>query len=97
MTEVKHRLRGALVLRRWRLESSERITQAEMGARIGVDLPRYNAYENGRARPGLDHAVAIKNITGVSVDLWTEEVSQREWERDSRQLDEMQGLAKAAS
>lgn len=97
MAEAKHRLRGALKLREWRLTAAQRITQADMGARIGVDLPRYNAYENGRARPGLDHAVGIKNITGIEVDAWTEEVPVREWERESRRLDAMQEEAKAAS
>lgn len=97
MADTKHRLRGALAMRRWRLESLERITQATMGVKIGVDLPRYNAYENGRARPGLDHAVAIQALTGVPVEAWTEVVSQREWDRESRDLDGLQEQAKAAS
>lgn len=99
MAEVKHRLPGALKLREWRLTASSRTTQADMGARIGVDLPRYNAYENGRARPGVDHASAIEKITGIPVHLWATdaEVSVREWERESRRLDLLQEQLLAAA
>ena len=77
------RLEGALLLRRWRADAA--LTQSETSARIGVDLPRYNAFENGRARPGLDHAVKIAEVTDgkVPVESWTIAVTEREWAKAS--------------
>lgn len=93
-----HRVRGALDLRAWRLDQKPLITQAEMGSRIGVDLPRYNAFENGRARPGLDCAVKIEHETGgrVQIESWTVEVPEREWASKSKALLEAQEIAKAS-
>jgi DNA-binding XRE family transcriptional regulator len=99
MSEPKaHRVRGALELRAWRLKTYPLITQAEMGARIGVDLPRYNAYENGRARPGLDCAVKIEHETGgrVQIESWTIDVPEREWDAKAKELSVAQEIAKAS-
>lgn len=60
--------RGAKLLVDWR---GERLQQ-EAADLIGIDLARYNAFENDRARPGLDWAVRIEDVTGgkVPVKSW---------------------------
>jgi len=62
--------RGAQLLSSWREKIS--VTQQEAADRIGVDLARYNAFENERARPGLDWAVKIEQISkgAVPVSSW---------------------------
>lgn len=64
--------RGAKKLVDWRKNSG--LNQQEAADKIGIDLARYNAWENNRARPGLDWAVAIERVTdgNVSVESWTE-------------------------
>ena len=59
-------LRGPDSLRRWR-EKVDKRTQREIAIEIGMDASRYCALENARARPGLDHAVAIERVTGGKV------------------------------
>lgn len=49
-------------LRRWR-ERAE-LSQQEAAVMVGIDLPRYNAFERGRERPGIDIATKIQNVTG---------------------------------
>ena len=63
--------RGAQLLSSWREKIS--VTQQEAADRIGVDLARYNAFENDRARPGLDWAVKIEQISrgAVPVSSWS--------------------------
>jgi DNA-binding XRE family transcriptional regulator len=62
--------RGAQLLRTWR--TKQEVNQQEAADRIGVDLARYNAFENERARPGLDWAVKIEQISkgAVPVSSW---------------------------
>lgn len=31
---------------------------------VGIDLSRYNAFERGRERPGIDIATKIQDVTG---------------------------------
>ena len=68
MSEKTHR-RGSRLLITWRGDRS----QQEAANLIGIDLARYNAFENERARPGLDWAVKIEDVTGgqVPVRSWT--------------------------
>lgn len=60
--------RGAKLLIDWR---GDRFQQ-DVADLIGIDLARYNAFENGRARPGLDWAVRIEDVTDskVPVEAW---------------------------
>lgn len=53
-------------LRAWRERAD--LTQQEVADMIKSDLASYNAFENGRERPGLDLAVAISHVTGGYVD-----------------------------
>ena len=48
-------------LKKWR--DSEKLTQQKAADMIGIDLASYNAFENGRERPGLDIAVRIDDTT----------------------------------
>ncbi len=67
--------RGAKLLRDWRGKRN----QQEAADLIGIDLARYNAFENDRARPGLDWAVTIEKVTcgEVPARSWTEETRAR--------------------
>lgn len=69
--------RGPALLGSWR--EKEQLKQQEAADRIGIDLARYNAFENDRARPGLDWAVAIERATKgmVPVQSWAEEPKAR--------------------
>jgi DNA-binding XRE family transcriptional regulator len=76
MSEKTH-WRGAKLLSDWR-ENAE-LTQQAAADLIGIDLARYNAFENDRARPGLDWAVTIEDVTNgkVPAKSWTEEKRAR--------------------
>ena len=60
-------LEGPARLLDWRSRSKTKdggkLTQQEAANLIGCDLAQYNAFENGRERPGLDWAVAIERVT----------------------------------
>ncbi len=72
MSDRTH-LRGAKLLRDWREDLG--LNQQEASDRIGIDLARYNAWENERARPGLDWAIRVEETTkgDVPAKSWTEE------------------------
>lgn len=74
MSGKSHR-RGAQLLEKWRGDRS----QQEAADLIGIDLARYNAFENDRARPGLDWAVRIEEVTKgyVPAKTWAEEKGAR--------------------
>lgn len=65
--------RGARLLRAWRTEKG--ISQSKASALIDVDMVQLSKYERGVARPGLDRAVRIQEITKglVPVDAWAAE------------------------
>ncbi len=65
--------RGAKKLADWR--EKQGLNQQQAADKIGIDLARYNAWENHRARPGLDWAVTIEQVTSgdVSIESWTEQ------------------------
>lgn len=67
--------RGPKLLSKWRGDRS----QQEAADLIGIDLARYNAFENERARPGLDWAVKIEDVTEgeVPAKSWAEEKRAR--------------------
>lgn len=68
MSERTH-WKGSKLLTEWRGERS----QQDAADLIGIDLARYNAFEKERARPGLDWAVKIEDVTAGSVPAksWT--------------------------
>jgi DNA-binding XRE family transcriptional regulator len=74
MSDKSH-WRGAKLLIKWRGERS----QQDAADLIGIDLARYNAFENDRARPGLDWAVTIETVTKGEVPArsWAEEKRAR--------------------
>lgn len=59
-------LPGPDLLSKWR--SREKLTQQQAADLIGIDLSTYNAFENGRERPGLDYAVRIDEATKGKVE-----------------------------
>lgn len=65
-------LPGPERLGKWR--ASEKLTQQQAADLITIDLASYNAFENGRERPGLDIAVRIENATKGRVEPkhWTD-------------------------
>jgi transcriptional regulator with XRE-family HTH domain len=65
-------VKGPKRLRTWR--EGAKMTQQAVADAIGIDLAKYNSFENGRQRPGLDHAVAIQFVTGAEVkpEHWTD-------------------------
>lgn len=69
--------RGHKRLRDWR--AAQKLNQQEAADLIGIDLARYNAFENERARPGLDWAVKIEDVTrgDVAAKDWTVPASAR--------------------
>lgn len=59
-------LPGPSRLEKWRGDAE--LTQQQAADLIGLDLASYNAFENGRERPGLDYAVAIERVTKGRVE-----------------------------
>ena len=55
--------RGAKLLETWRGVRH----QQDVADLIGIDLARYNAWENDRARPGLDWAIRLEHVTKGAV------------------------------
>ena len=70
-------LAGPDLLGKWRMAS--KLTQQEAADLIEIDLASYNAFENGRERPGLEYAVKIERITKGKVEPshWVEEKQSR--------------------
>jgi transcriptional regulator with XRE-family HTH domain len=62
------KLKGGSLLVKWRGERH----QQDVADLIGIDLARYNAFENGRARPGIDWAFRIEEASrgAVPADSW---------------------------
>ena len=63
--------RGAKLLETWR---GTRLQQ-DVADLIGIDLARYNAWEQNRARPGLDWAIKIETVTkgDVPAKTWADD------------------------
>ena len=64
-------LEAPKLLRSWR--DKAQLTQQEAANLIGCAVNKYNAYEMGRERPGLDYAVAIERVSdgAVAPHHWT--------------------------
>lgn len=60
---------GPALLRRWRTKAN--LNQQEAADLIEVAMAKYNAFENGRSRPGLEHAVRIAKVTKGVVAEWS--------------------------
>lgn len=62
---------GPKLLRAWREKAQ--LTQQDVADRIGCGVTQYSAFETGRARPGLDYAVAIERVSdgAVAPHHWT--------------------------
>jgi DNA-binding XRE family transcriptional regulator len=60
-------------LQKWR-QRIIRETQRAAAERIGIDHAKYNSFERGRARPCLDVAVRIEEVTGgyVRANQWAQ-------------------------
>ena len=74
MAEKKYaHLPGPTRLEKWR--DGEELTQQQAADLMGFDLASYNAFENGRERPGLEYAVSIERVTKGRVEPrhWVEE------------------------
>lgn len=69
--EPKYNSPGIALLKKWRGD----MKQQEAADIIGIDLARYNAFEHGRARPGLDWAFRIEEATkrAVPADSWAKD------------------------
>lgn len=59
-------LPGPTRLEKWR--DNKEITQQQAADLMGFDLASYNAFENGRERPGLEYAVSIERVTKGRVE-----------------------------
>lgn len=64
-------------LQKWRADAE--LTQQQAASMFDIDLAKYNAYENGRERPGLDAALRIERITKGKVEVghWSDESRAR--------------------
>lgn len=69
--ERKYNLLGRLLLIKWR---GKRLKQ-DAAHEIGIDVARYGQFESGKARPGVDWAFIIEEVTGgaVPADSWAKE------------------------
>ena len=67
---------GAVALRRWRL--SQRLTQFELSARLGLRYDKAARIERGIIRPNLALAVRIEELCGIPVKLWTQNANARQ-------------------
>lgn len=72
MATEKTPSRGSRLLRAWREEKG--ISQNDAASLIGVDFVQLSKYERGVARPGLDRAVRIQDVTRglVPVESWAD-------------------------
>jgi len=59
-------LPGPTRLEKWR--ESVKLTQQQAADLMGFDLASFNAFENGRERPGLEYAVSIERVTKGRVE-----------------------------
>jgi len=71
-----HHLLAPPRLRRWRTQVANLI-QVQAAQAIGIDLPKYNAFECARSRPGLDIAWQIERVTSgyVKATDWAQEMA----------------------
>lgn len=68
MAMASRQNRGAVALRRWRLE--EGLTHDQASKCLGVSPSTYTRLERGVLRPKLDLAVWIEDHLDISVRLW---------------------------
>ena len=54
--------------RLYQLRQKARLTQAQLGKKVGVSNKAVSKWENGKAKPGLDIVNRLANVLGVSVD-----------------------------
>jgi DNA-binding XRE family transcriptional regulator len=64
---------GGNRLREWR--KAQRLTQAELGALLGVSNPMANKVETGERRPSRELALVIQERCGIDLGLWSEVAS----------------------
>jgi transcriptional regulator with XRE-family HTH domain len=74
-----------------RLREEKGLTQYETAARLGIKRARYNAWENGLAKPRLDMLAKLAGFFGVSPDCLLEQRSEDQaplWatQRDRRDI-----------
>ena len=50
------------------LRESNKLTQREIAAKLGIKQPSYIRYENGKSEPTLECLVKIADLFDVSVD-----------------------------
>jgi transcriptional regulator with XRE-family HTH domain len=70
-------LSGRALLAQWLVR--HRMTQAEAADQIGISRVKLNQYLTGVARPSLETAIRIEDVTGIGVRLWLtagEEIAQ---------------------
>lgn len=56
------------LLARWLVRSQ--MTQTEAAAQIGISRVKLNQYLNAEARPSLETAIRIEDVTGIGIRLW---------------------------
>ena len=56
------------LLARWLVRG--RMTQTEAAAQIGISRVKLNQYLNAEARPSLETAIRIEDVTGIGIRLW---------------------------
>jgi DNA-binding XRE family transcriptional regulator len=62
--------RGQHHLREWRESLS--YSQAEAAVALGVDQTTISCWERGDRTPGLRLAIAIRKVTGIPVESWSQ-------------------------
>lgn len=60
------------MLKEWRDAKTPKMSQRELGERLGLSSTKVSDYETGRKKPGLGTAVAIKKVTRIPVTAWLE-------------------------
>ena len=69
MAVLKDALIGRERLRDWMDRS--KLNQTETSRLLGFDPVFLSQILTGKRRPGLDNAIAIERVTGISVESWT--------------------------
>lgn len=59
---------GPLELELWLVR--QRLTQKQGAERIGISRPKLVQYLNGWARPSLETAIRIEDVTGIEIRCW---------------------------
>lgn len=65
---------GARRLAEWR--ARKKITQRTLANDLDTDSSTVSHWENGRRRPGLEEAVALREKTGIPVEAWMQPLTR---------------------